>query len=216
MELADYIRILRHRWWVIPLMMMLTAAAAFGFSKIQTPVYESSLRLLVLPSRTDFGQAQAAKELLASYVQWLRSTYRAQGVINELQLDMTADELLADFNAASDNASYVIQITVENTDPNLANDIARTWGNLLIQWQTQNNDRLRLEDRIGIEFLDDPQAGLERPQTTINTAAGAVFGLLLGMMIVFGLEFIESGVVRRSEDVERTLDVPVIGTIPRS
>lgn len=136
MELADYIRILRHRWWVIPLMMMLTAAAAFGFSKIQTPVYESSLRLLVLPSRTDFGQAQAAKELLASYVQWLRSTYRAQGVINELQLDMTADELLADFNAASDNASYVIQITVENTDPNLANDIARTWGNLLIQWQT--------------------------------------------------------------------------------
>lgn len=216
MELADYIRILRHRWWVIPLMMMLTAAAAFGFSKIQTPVYESSLRLLVLPSRTDFGQAQAAKELLASYVQWLRSTYRAQGVINELQLDMTADELLADFNAASDNASYVIQITVENTDSNLANDIARTWGNLLIQWQTQNNDRLRLEDRIGIEFLDDPQAGLERPQTTINTAAGAVFGLLLGMMIVFGLEFIESGVVRRSEDVERTLDVPVIGTIPRS
>lgn len=216
MELADYIRILRHRWWVIPLMMMLTAAAAFGFSKIQTPVYESSLRLLVLPSRTDFGQAQAAKELLASYVQWLRSTYRAQGVINELQLDMTADELLADFNAASDNASYVIQITVENTDPNLANDIAGTWGNLLIQWQTQNNDRLRLEDRIGIEFLDDPQAGLERPQTTINTAAGAVFGLLLGMMIVFGLEFIESGVVRRSEDVERTLDVPVIGTIPRS
>lgn len=216
MELTDYIRVIRQRWWVIPLMMMLTAAAAFGFSKIQTPVYESSLRLLVLPSRTDFGQAQAAKELLASYVQWLRSTYRAQGVINDLQLDMTAAELLGDFNAASDNASYVIQITVENTDPNLANDIARTWGNLLIQWQTQNNDRLRLEDRIGIEFLDDPQVGLERPQTTINTAAGAVFGLLLGIMIVFALEWIESGVVRRSEDVERSLDMPVIGTIPRS
>lgn len=216
MELSDYFRMLRNRWWVIPLLMVLTAAAAFGFSRIQTPVYESSLRMLVLPSRTDFGQAQAAKELLASYVQWLRSTYRAQGVINELQLDMTAGELLGDFNAASDNASYVIQITVENTDPNLANDIARTWGNLLIQWQTQNNDRLRLEDRIGIEFLDDPQVGLDRPQTTINTAAGAVFGLLLGIMVVFALEWIESGVVRRAEDVERSLDIPVIGAIPRS
>jgi capsular polysaccharide biosynthesis protein len=215
MELSDYFRILRNRWWVIPLLMVLTAAAAFGFSKIQTPVYESSLRLLVQPSRTDFGQTQAAKELLASHVQWLLSTYRAQKVINELQLDMTAPELLSDFNAASDNASYVIQITVENTDPDLANDIARTWGNLLLQWQTDRNNTLRLEDRILVEFLDDPQVGLDRPQTTINTAAGAVFGLLLGIIVVFALEWIESGVVRRTEDVERILDVPVIGVIPQ-
>jgi capsular polysaccharide biosynthesis protein len=216
MELSDYVRIIRNRWWVIPLLMVLTAAAAFGLSRVQTPVYESSLRLLVNPSRTDFGQAQAARELLASRVQWLHSTYRAQAVINELQLDMTAPELLGDFNATSDNASYVIQIAVENTDPNLANDIVRTWGNLLIQWQTDRNAQQRLEDRIGIEFLDDPQVGLERPQTTINTVAGAILGLLLGIMVVFGLEWIESGVVRRTEDVERSLDIPVIGSIPRS
>jgi capsular polysaccharide biosynthesis protein len=216
MELSDYFRILRNRWWIIPLLMLLTAAAAFGFSKIQTTVYQSSLRLLVQPSRTDFGQAQAARELLASRVQWLQSTYRAQQVINELKLDLTAPELLSDFNAAADNASYVIQLTIENTDPNLANDIIRSWGNLLVQWQTEKNNQLRLEDRILIEPLDDPQVGLERPQTTINTAAGAVFGLLLGVLVVFALEWVESGVLRRSEDVERFLDVPVVGVIPRN
>ncbi len=214
MELTDYLRILRQRGWVIVLMALLTAVAAFGFSKMQTELYESNLKLLVLPSRTDFGQAQAAKELLRSYEQWLNSRYRAQAVINELQLDMTAEALLSDVRVASDNASFVIQMTVENSDPNLANDIARAWGNLLIQWQTQNNDQLKKEDRITIEFLDDPQAGLSQPNTKINTAAGFVFGALLGVIVVFALEWYESGIVRRIEDVERYLDIPVIGSIP--
>jgi capsular polysaccharide biosynthesis protein len=214
-ELSDYLRILKQRGWVIVVMALLTAAAAFGFSKMQTAVYESNLKLLVLPSRTDFGQAQAAKELLRSYEQWLVSRYRAQGVIDELGLDMTAGALLGDVKVASDNSSFVIQMTVENSNPDVANDIARAWGNLLIQWQNQNNDKLRKEDRITIEFLDDPQAGLSKPNTKINTAAGFVFGALLGVIIVFGLEWYESGIMRRPEDVERYLDVPVVGSIPK-
>lgn len=215
MELSDYFRILRQRGWLILLLMVLTAAAAYGFSKIQTPVFQSSLRLLVSPSRTDFGQAQAAKVLLTSYEQWLYSSYQAQAVIDKLQLDMTAGELLSDVRVASDGNSFVINLTVENTDPNVANDIARAWGEELIMWQNAKNDKLRLEDRITIEFIDDPQAGLDRPRTLINTAAGAVFGLLLGVGLIFLLEWIDSGVLRRSEDIERYLDIPVIGTIPQ-
>ena len=214
MELSDYLRIFRQRGWVIILVAVLTAGAAFGFSKMQTEVYKSSLRLLVLPSRTDLGQSLAAKELLRSYEQWLRSGYRAQDVINILQLDMTAPQLLGDISVASDNSSFVIQLDVENTDPNLANDIARTWGNLLIQWINANNDELRKEDRITVEFIDEPQAGLDSPKTEINTAAGGVFGGLLGVMIIFVLEWVESGIVRRTEDVEKYLEIPVIGSIP--
>ncbi len=214
MELKDYLRILRQRGWLIILVAVLTAAGAFGFSKMQVEIYESSLQLLVLPSRTDFGQAQAAKELLRSYEQWLNSRYRAQAVINLLQLDRTAGDLLGDVKVASDNSSFIIRLTVENSDPNLANDIATAWGNLLIQWQNQNNDKLRKEDRITIEFLDDPQAGLDRPKWKVNTVAGGVFGALVGVIIIFLLEWIESGIVRRPEDVERYLDIPVIGSIP--
>jgi capsular polysaccharide biosynthesis protein len=214
MEINDYLRIIRQRGWIILLMMVLTAAAAYGFSRMQTEIYRSTLKLLVLPSRTDFGQAQAAKDLLSSYEQWLNSSLRAQAVIQEIQLDMTPQELMGDIRVASDRNSFVITLTIDNSNPNLANDIASTWGNQLIMWQNANNDRLRQEDRITIEPLDAPQVGLERPRTSINTAAGAVFGIILGIFIIFTLEWVESGVVRRSEDVERYLAVPVIGTIP--
>ncbi len=215
MELSDYFRIIRQRGWVVLVLMALTAAAAFGFSKMQTPVYESTLRMLVQPSRTDFGQAQAAKTLLSSYEQWLYSSYRAQSVINNLQLDMTPGELLGDVRVSSDGNSFIIQLSVENTDPNLANDIARTWGDELIKWVNQNNDGLDKNDWITVEFVDDPRAGLDRPDTKINTAAGAVFGLLLGVGLIFLLEWLASGVIRRGEDVERYLDIPVIGRIPQ-
>ena len=214
MELSDYLRILRQRGWLIILLAVLTAAAAFGFSKIQTPVYESNLRMLVQPSRTDFGQAQAAKQLLRGYVQWINSSYRAASVIDELQLDMTPSQLLGDVDVASDESSFVIQLNVENSDPDLANDIARAWANTFIQWRIEDNATQRKEDRVNAEFIDDPQAGLARPNTKINAAAGAVFGALLGIILVLALEWIESGVLRRSEDVERYLDIPVIGTIP--
>jgi capsular polysaccharide biosynthesis protein len=214
MELTDYLRILRQRGWLIILVAILTAAAAFGFSRMQTPVYESSMRLLVQPARTDFGQAQAAKTLLRGYVEWMRSRYRAAEVISLLQLDMLPDQLLSDVTIASDDSSYLIMVNVENTNPDLANDIARAWGDLLIQWQTENNAGLQKADRIEIERIDDPQAGLASPQTKINTAAGAVFGALLGLILAFLLEWLESGIVRRNEDVERYLDIPVIGSIP--
>lgn len=214
MALADYFRILRQRGWIIILLALLTAGAAFGFSRIQTPVYESSLKLLVSPARKDYGQSQAARELLGNYEQWLRSSYRAQDVINNLQLDMTAGALLGDVTVASDRLGLVLQLNIENTDPDLANDIARAWGNLLIQWQNQDNDKNLQEDRISIEFQDDPQVSLKSPKTNINTAAGFVFGALLGIIIIFVLEWIASGVVRRAEDVERFLDIPVVGRIP--
>lgn len=215
MELGDYLRILRRKGWIILLVAVLTALAAFGFSKMQTEVYKSTLNLLVRPSRTDFGQSQAAKELLKTYEAWLFSSYRAQAVIDELQLDMTAQELLGDVEVASDNFSFMVSLAVENTDPNLANDIARTWGNQLIQWQVQENDKNRQEDRITIEFRDDPQVALDRPNTRINTLAAFVFGALIGVILIFLLEWLESGVIQRSEDVERYLDIPVIGTIPQ-
>lgn len=214
MELSDYLRIIRQRGWIIILLAVLTAVTAFGYSKMQTPVYESNLRLLVRPARTDFGQSQAARELLGNYEQWLRSSFRAQAVIDQLQLDMTAGELLGDVSVASDRLGLVLQLVIENTDGDLANDIATAWGNLLIQWQQGENEKNRQEDRITIEFQDNPQYSLASPQTKINTAAGFVFGALLGIILIFLLEWLESGVMRRSEDVERYLEIPVVGRIP--
>lgn len=214
MEFKDYIRILRQRGWMIILLALLTAAAAFGFSRMQTPVYEASARLLIT-SRPDFGQAQAVRIRLRDMAAWLNSSLRAQDVIDQLKLDMQPLTLLGDVTVAAATSESIIEINVENTDPDLARDIARVWAEQLIELRRVENADLRAEDRIEAELIDNPAVALESPQTRINTAAGAVFGALLGIVVVFIIEWLESGILRRAEDVERHLDIPVIGQIPQ-
>ena len=213
MELRDYLRILRQRGWLILVLAALTAGAAFGYSQFQTEVYKASVNLLIT-SRPDFGQTQAARQLLRDYAAWLDSSYQAAAVIDQLQLDMLPQELMGDVTIAASDSRNIIQIEVENTRYSQAADIARVWGEQLIQWRTQENAGLNKEDRISAIFLDDPVGGLDRPQTTINTLAGAVFGAILGLVLIFILEWFASGIMRRPADIERYLDLPVVGTIP--
>lgn len=213
MEFQDYIRILKRRGWLILLLAALTAAGAFGFSKMQTPVYEASARLLIT-SRPDFGQTQAARTLLRDYAAWLRSSYRAEAVIDELQLDTTPSMLFSNVTVAAATSESIIQVNIESTNPDLAKQIASVWAQQLIDWRRVENAELREEDRIKAQLIDEPTVALASPMTQINTAAGAVFGALIGIVIIFVLEWVESGVVRRAEDVERYLEMPVIGSIP--
>ena len=217
MQLQTYIRILLKRGWIMIALAIGAAIAAFAFSTIQeqrAPVYKSTVKVLVQPSRTDFGQAQAARQLLRSYVAWLDSTYRAADVIDLQQLDMTPEQLLADTTIASDDSRLVIQIDVESPNGDVGNDIARSWAQLFIQWRDQENQKVRREDRIDAQIIDDPRYSLDSPKTTINTLVGAILGFLVGLGIVFVLEYLEAGILHSPEDVARFLELPILGSIP--
>jgi capsular polysaccharide biosynthesis protein len=217
MQLQTYLKILWRRGWIMILLAVLTAAAAFGFSLIireRAPLYKSTIKILVQPAQTDFGQAQAAKQLLGPYEAWLNSTYRAADVIDILQLDMTPAELLSDVRIAGDLNQLVLRIEVEHPNGDVANDIAREWAGLFIQWRNQENEEVRREDRIDAEILDDPVYAIERPKIAINTAAGGILGFMIGLGIVFVLEYLESGIIRSPDDVDRVLAIPVLSAIP--
>jgi capsular polysaccharide biosynthesis protein len=45
-------------------------------------------------------------------------------------------------------------------------------------------------------------------------AAGVVFGLVVAGVIIFFLEWLEAGIIRTPEDLERQLGLTVVGAIP--
>jgi capsular polysaccharide biosynthesis protein len=213
MNLTEYGRILLRRGWIIVLLVLLAAGSAFLFSRMQTPIYRATQKLLVLPSRTDAGLANANRDLLDGYVELLRSTRIAAYVIETLQLDMTPGALLGEVTIASDRQRLMIQIDVDLPDASVASDVARTWGDWLVRFREEENQRSRREDRVNAIPIDDPQVSLDQPRTAFNVIAGALLGLLVGGVIVFVLEYLESAIVRRRDDLER-VDIPVLATIP--
>lgn len=215
MEFSDYVRIFRKRWWIIAVAVAVTAASGLIFSQLQYPQYTSTAEVIVNPARPDFGLTQSARIFLRPYMTVADSYTWAQRVIEELQLPMTPEGLRANTNFAAEEDRMVISIQVKDYDGDQANDIARTWANLLVQWRDSENTELRKEDRVEAILRDEPRYGQSWPPSgRIMLVSGVVFGLVIAGVVVFFLEWLEAGVIRTPQDVERELNLTVVGAIP--
>lgn len=215
MTLDDYVRILRRRWWIIVVAVALTAGSAMVFSELQHPQYTSTAEVIISPARPDFGLTQSAKILLRSYMTVANSNTWAQRVIDDLQLPMTPEGLRGNTYFAAEDDRMVIKIEVEDYDGDQANDVARTWGNRLVQWRNEENAELRKEDRVDAILRDPPSYSQSWPPSSkIMLLAGVVFGLVIAGVVVFFLEWVEAGVIQTAQDLERQLDLTVVGAIP--
>lgn len=213
MSLTDYGRILLRRGWIVGLLAALAGVSALLFSHTQTPIYRATQLVLIQPSRNDLGLAEATIRLINSYVVYLNSTSIAQQVIDDLQLDMMAEALKSAATIVPDRDRLTVQIDVDLADPNVAGRVAEAWGNMLVAYRNRENQTVRQEDRINALLPDRPSIGLLRPNRTVNTLVGVLLGALVGGVIVFAMEYLESGIVRRREDVER-LEIAVLAAVP--
>lgn len=216
MNLVDYGHILIRRGWIMILLGVVAAGAAFMFSRQLEPVYRASQKVLIIPSRSDFGLTEAARQILNSHVQYLDSSLRAAEVIDRLQLDMTPGQLRGNVTIAADQLSLLIQIDADHPDPSEAVRVASAWGDLLLEYRNELNQQARREDRIEARIQDNPVPFQASPNVMINTVVGLVAGIFVGGIIVFVLEFLESSIVRRREDVEAIVGLPVLATVPDS
>lgn len=214
MSLTEYFRILRRWGWLLVLATVLTAGAAYVFSKVQTPIYRSTVVVNIQPARPDFGLTSSAKILLRSYVTVIDTETYAQRVINTLHLDRGAGDLLSNVTIASDDSRLVIQIDVRDPVSSEAYDIAAAWAAELVTWRDEQNAQVNISDKVSAVIVDPPsQPALYRPTTKINVLAGAILGLILGGLIVFVVEYLDAGVIRSSNDLDR-LQLAVLGAIP--
>ncbi|MEW6577580.1 MAG: Wzz/FepE/Etk N-terminal domain-containing protein, partial [Chloroflexota bacterium] len=116
MNLTYYTRILIRRGWILILAMAITAGAAYGLSKAQTPVYRATQRVLLQPARNDYGLTETLRILLRSYVVYLNTDTQAAAAIDRLQLDMTPGDLRRYTTISSDPTQLIVHIDVDMQD----------------------------------------------------------------------------------------------------
>jgi capsular polysaccharide biosynthesis protein len=179
-------------------------------------VYRSTVTLSAVPSRpADWGQTQAIKSLLRNYVQQMQSPGLVQPVIDKLQLDVSPQKFISQvsFNAAED--TMTIAIEARHPIPAVAAKMGQTLAETFVSGHNQENLQIDQRDRILVSILNNATSpDIFSPKTSVNVLAGAILGALIGVIIVFVLEWLESDVVRTAEDVERYIGVTVLGAIP--
>jgi succinoglycan biosynthesis transport protein ExoP len=136
MDLRDYIAVLRRRKWTILLATLLVCLAALGLSLSQTPVYQSSVRLVLEPRQTVFDASGQAPVDIPTEIQRLQSVPVQDSV-------RQAVGAAPPVSAIQVGRTAVMQLTTEAPEPRRAADFANAYADAYIGYRVQQAvDRL--------------------------------------------------------------------------
>jgi capsular polysaccharide biosynthesis protein len=214
LQIKDYVGVVRKRWYLFLVCIVIFSSAAFIFSRFQTPMYRSTAKLYVMPSRSDLGLTLTAQNLVRQYSQLLASDRFLNEIDRRLQLDTPPPLLRSRINAAGTADNLAIEIQADWPNPE---DATRIAGALAREFMSDQERRMAARDsadRIEVLMYDDATpAVLNRPQTRTNVIAGGLLGLLIAVIIAFVLEYLDD-TIKDPDDVDRYVDLPVVGNIP--
>jgi len=216
MTIQEYIRILRKRGWIILLSALLAAIAAYAISAIQEDVYRASAHVSTVPARPDWGLGNTAKDLMRNFALNIRTPENAGEAIARAQLDMNPYEFLGNIEVADDASTFTIEFQAKAGDQATARNMALSLADLFVEERTQYYAQQDKDNRIEVKLRTrELPAPKIQPNPRVNALAGSVLGLLFGIALVLFLTWLEADLLRTPSAVERTLDMPVLGAIPR-
>ncbi|GAB4189033.1 MAG: Wzz/FepE/Etk N-terminal domain-containing protein [Roseiflexaceae bacterium] len=217
MKPSDYIAIVRRRWWVILLVPVVAALAAYGFSKLQKPVFRAEATYGLTPSRYDNGLSIVLQNSMNSFRDAALAPVQLEKISNQLRIDRSADWLLehVTIQPRPEDWKMVVQVDYPE-DAALAQSLAQAVGDNMMALVGALNARTDSSDKIYMSVQQPARyIGRVRPTTLINTLAGGLLGLILGLLLAFVLESLDN-TLKSVADVERFVGLTTLGAIPQA
>ena len=218
MIIADYIAVLRRRWWIIALAAAVAAVSSYAFTKWQAraePVYRSEASYLVVPNRMDNGLLIVLRDRMNSFKSIELAPIQLEKISADLKLDRSADWLLnkhVAIQARPEEQLMVIQ--VDYPDPDVAPRLANAIGDNMVALVSAQNSSIEGTDKINIRVNQPARpAVLFWPRAGVIVPAATLLGLVLGLLLAFVLEALDD-TLKTPSDVERFVELPTLGAIP--
>lgn len=216
-SLQEIFYILRKRIWII-VGLTLTALIVSGVLSffVITPQYETFTTLLVgrpqdykTESSIQIDDIMLSEKLVPTYGELAKSKVVADNVIDKLKLDMTYGAFQNKIEVSLLNNTEIIKILARDPDKELAAKISDQVSEefMVTVKETMKIDNVQIIDRAVVP--ENPVS----PRKLLNMAIGAVLGFMAGVFLTFLLEYLDN-TIKTPKDVERVLNLPVLGTIP--
>lgn len=169
-DLREYLATLKTRKWTVLLVLFLVVASALIFSYQQTPLYESTARLLVKGVPTDAsGYVQPPN--LETEAEIVASQPVASLVIDELRLDVTPATLIDRLRVQpAAEIAQVLQLSYTSPDPTIAAEVPNSFASKYIEYKRdQAQEALELGRQAVEEQLEPVQEQLADIARRLNS-----------------------------------------------
>ncbi|EJS60863.1 capsular biosynthesis protein [Bacillus cereus] len=215
-SLKELFAILRKR---LVMILVITIGAALVSAIVSfyfiTPIYQTSTQILVNQKKQDekiiqYNEVQTNVQLTNTYKIIVKSPVILDKVKSELKLGMSTQELNGKINVENEKDSQVIAVTVQDKDVKLARDIANTTAEIF----KSEIAKIMSIDNVTILSKAEVAEGQSpiKPNKKLNIAIAFVVGLMASVGIAFLLEYLDN-TMKKEEDIEKLLGVPVLGVV---
>ena len=213
MPLRDYATVLLKRWWVIALAVLAATLAAYGVSKVIPKTYRSQAVYLALANQADNGLNIVLRNSMNSYRELVLQPDVLDQISQGIGLDISGEAWMQDVNIQPrpDEQKMIIEVDAPTLEQSMA--MADAVGERIVAEVNRINATLEGTARINVQRIQQARQIAIQPNTRINVMAGALLGLMVGILLAFGLEYVDD-TLKNSRDVERFVGLTTIGAIP--
>lgn len=214
-NMKELIKIALGKWWIFIISILIFGGASYVWTNyFTTPVYASYTTLYVGKNIDSEGiessDLNLGANLILDYRELSKSKLVAREVLDDVGLqNISADSLAERIEVTQKNESRVIQISVSDTDPQVAmeltNKVAEIFQKNIIKIMQVEN--IQVIDKAEIE--ENPIS----PNKKMNYIIGIILGFIVAIAVILLTKYLDN-TIKTAEDVKEHLDLPVIGDIP--
>ncbi|WP_226678006.1 YveK family protein [Mesobacillus jeotgali] len=199
-NIKEIFAVIKKRLWIIAIITALSSLAGYMYGeKDITLLYQSSARIII-GKEADMNTLQVI----------LKDPVVLEKVVEKLDLNRSPESLANQISVGILDGSKVVNISVIDTDPNRAADIANTTATEF------KNEITRLLDFNDMEIFSPAKINPNpiNEEKSNSGIIGIVFGMIAGVGFVFFLDSLDD-TVRSKKDVEDYLGLPVLGKVSK-
>ncbi len=210
MDLKQYLRVLRERWWIVVLCTLVAVGTAAASAWTQTPEYAAHVKLFVATS--DGTDAAAAlqgglfgQQRVKSYADIVSSNRVVEAVRKELGLKESSGEVASEISASAPLDTVLVNVTVTDVDPvrarDIANAVATQFAALVSTLETPEGQAVSPVKVSIVEPASTPRIPVS-PNKKLDLALGLLIGLAVGVSVAILRDTLDTTISDRLEAAE--------------
>ena len=210
-SLSEIFEALKKRWiMIVAITVVATLISGLVSFFVIDPVYEASTKVFIGKEESDDAAYNSSdinmyQQLLQTYAQAIKTKDLAARALDTLNYDLEPITVISNLTVNPITSTQILEIK----DPKEAKEVLK---NVTDEFIVTAKDLVPNGNVRVIEEVELPENPVS-PNKTMNIAIAFLLGLMVSVGLVFLLEYLDN-TYKNKEQLEKELDIPVLGTIP--
>lgn len=216
LDLKEIFSMIKKKWWLILIITVISTAIAYKISdRYIPPTYRSTATVFIgkdLSNRQEVGynssEVAMYQKLMATYAEIAQSRDVAERASEKLK-DVTPNQIRGGLSVSYTDVHQIMTLTMIGGDEVTTGEYL----DAVIDAFFEKSKEIYPEGNLSI--FDNPITNMipinQNTKTTI--AVGFLLGIMVSVGIVFLMAYMDN-TIKKEEEVEKYLGIPVIGSIP--